>query len=130
MARPEGLRYTKTHEWVKLEDDVATVGITDYAVDQLGDLTFIDLPEPGGKLQAGDTFGEVESTKTVSDLYLPLSGEIVEVNSAIADNLEELSGSPFDAGWLIRIRVDDASHFGSLMDADAYAEHIVAEEAH
>jgi glycine cleavage system H protein len=126
---PKSLRYTPTHEWVSLQGDVATVGISKFAVDQLSDLTLIELPAIGTKLAAGKSFGEVESVKSVSDLYAPVSGEVIEVNSQVAGNVQLLSDDPFGAGWLIKMRVDDPSAVSQLMDHDAY-EKQVAEEHH
>jgi glycine cleavage system H protein len=126
---PKTLRYTPTHEWVSLQDDVATVGISKFAVDQLSDLTLIELPAVGTRLAAGKSFGEVESVKSVSDLYAPVAGEVVEVNSEVAGNVQLLSDDPFGTGWLIKIRVDDPAAVSQLMDHDAY-EKTVAEEHH
>ena len=124
---PQSLRYTPTHEWVSLQDDVATVGISKFAVDQLSDLTLIELPAVGTRFAAGKSFGEVESVKSVSDLYAPVAGEVIEVNNKVAGNVQLLSDDPFGAGWLIKIRVDDPSAVGQLMDYAAY-EKKVAEE--
>jgi glycine cleavage system H protein len=126
---PKTLRYMPTHEWVSLQDDVATVGISKFAVDQLSDLTLIELPAVGTRLAAGKSFGEVESVKSVSDLYAPVAGEVVEVNSEVAGNVQLLSDDPFGAGWLIKIRVDDPAAVSQLMDHDGY-EKTVAEEHH
>ena len=126
---PKTLRYTPTHEWVSLQGDVATVGISKFAVDQLSDLTLIELPAVGTRLAAGKSFGEVESVKSVSDLYAPVAGEVVEVNSEVAGNVQLLSDDPYGAGWLIKIRVDDPAAVSQLMDHDAY-EKTVAEEHH
>jgi glycine cleavage system H protein len=126
---PKSLRYAPTHEWVSIQDDVATVGISKFAVDQLSDLTLIELPAVGTRLAAGKSFGEVESVKSVSDLYAPVAGEVVEVNDEVAGNVQLLSDDPFGAGWLIKIRVDDPATVAQLMDHDAY-EKTVAEEHH
>jgi glycine cleavage system H protein len=126
---PKSLRYTPTHEWVSLQDDVATVGISKFAVDQLSDLTLIELPAVGTRLAAGKSFGEVESVKSVSDLYAPVAGEVVEVNSEVAGNVQLLSDDPFGTGWLIKIRVDDPDTVSQLMDHDVY-EKTVAEDHH
>jgi glycine cleavage system H protein len=126
---PQFLRFSPTHEWVSLQDDVATVGISKFAVDQLSDLTLIELPSVGTRLAAGKSFGEVESVKSVSDLYAPVSGEVVEVNDQVAGNVQLLSDDPYGAGWLIKLRVDDPSSVSQLMDHDAY-EKKVAEDAH
>jgi glycine cleavage system H protein len=121
---PKSLRFTPTHEWVSLQDDVATVGISKFAVDQLSDLTLIELKPVGTRLAAGKSFGEVESVKSVSDLYAPLDGEILEVNDALADNVQLLSDDPFGAGWLIKMRVDDPAAVSGLMDHDAYEKRV------
>jgi glycine cleavage system H protein len=126
---PQSLRFSPTHEWVSLQGDVVTVGISKFAVDQLSDLTLIELPAVGTRLAAGKSFGEVESVKSVSDLYTPVSGEVVEVNDQVAGNVQLLSDDPYGAGWLIKLRVDDPSSISQLMDHDAY-EKKVAEDAH
>ena len=126
---PKTLRFTPTHEWVSLAGDIATVGISRFAVDQLTDLIVIDLPTVGTKLTAGKSFGEVESVKAVSDLYAPIGGEVVEVNPEVAGNVQLLAEDPYGKGWLIKLRVDDPAAVNSLMAHDAY-EKKVAEEAH
>lgn len=127
---PKTLRFTPTHEWVHLDGNVATIGISRFAVDQLTDLIVIDLPAVGATLTAGKSFGEVESVKAVSDLYAPLSGEVIEVNTAVAQNVQLLADDPYQKGWLLKVRVDDPSTLSSsLMDHAAY-EKKVADEAH
>ncbi len=126
---PKSLRFTATHEWVALQDDIATIGISRFAVDQLSDLTLVELPAVGTRLAAGKSFGEVESVKSVSDLYAPVAGEVTEVNNEVVGNVQLLSEDPYGAGWLIRMRVDDPAAVTQLMDHDAY-EKKVAEEAH
>ncbi|MGP0062898.1 MAG: glycine cleavage system protein GcvH [Isosphaeraceae bacterium] len=126
---PKTLKFTPTHEWVHLDGDVATVGISKFAVDQLTDLTNIDLPAVGKRLAAGKSFGAVDSVKAVSDLYMPVGGEVVEVNGDVVDNVQLLSDDPFGKGWLIKVRVDDPSAVSQLLDFDAY-EKQVAEESH
>lgn len=126
---PQSLRFTPSHEWVSLQGDVATVGISKFAVDQLSDLTMIELPSVGARLAAGKSFGEVESVKSVSDLYAPLAGEVVEVNDELTANVQLLSDDPYGQGWLIKLRVEDPSAVSQLMDHDAY-EKKVAEDAH
>jgi glycine cleavage system H protein len=123
------LRFTATHEWVHLQGNVATVGISKFAVDQLTDLILIELPAVGTHLTPGKSFGEVESVKAVSDLYAPIGGEVVEVNAHVAKNVQLLAEDPYDKGWLIKVRVDDPSVIAGLMDLDAY-EKKVAEEDH
>jgi glycine cleavage system H protein len=124
---PKSLRFTPTHEWVSLQGDVATVGISKFAVEQLSDLTMIELPAVGTRLVAGKSFGEVESVKSVSDLYAPLDGEVLEVNNEVVGNVQLLSDDPYGAGWLIKLRLSDPSAVSGLMDHDAY-EKRVAEE--
>jgi glycine cleavage system H protein len=128
MIDPKTLRYSASHEWVLLEGDLATVGISKFAVDQLTDLIVIDLPSVGKKLVAGKSFGEIESVKAVSDLYAPVAGEVVEVNPAVAADVQILAQDPYDAGWLIKVRVAGADLSG-LLDYAAY-EAKVASEAH
>jgi len=117
LAIPEELQYTKTHEWVRREDDVATVGITEHAQDELGDVVFIELPEKGASFGAGDAFGTVESVKAVSDLYAPVGGEVVEVNEALNDAPEKINEEPYGDGWIIRIRVSEEA---DLLSAEEY----------
>jgi len=126
---PSTLRYTPTHEWVYLEGNEATVGISKFAVDQLTDLIMIELPAVGTRVTAGKTFGEIESVKAVSDLYAPLSGEVIAVNQDVAANVQLLAEDPFDKGWLIKIKVNPPADTSDLMDFDAY-EVRVAEEEH
>lgn len=129
MSDPASLRYAKTHEWVVLDGEEATIGITDFAVKQLTDLVYIDLPAVGSQLTQGDTFGEVESVKAVSDLYAPVSGEVIAANDSLADNLGVLSEDAFGAGWLVKVRCSD-SNLSHLMDADAYHQHCRSEQDH
>ena len=121
MAYPDDLRYSKEHEWVRADDGSATIGITSFAADELGDIVFIELPEVGGQLKQFGTFGVVESVKAVSDLYSPVSGTVVEVNEALRDAPELLNSDPFGEGWIARVELGDASELEALMDADAYA---------
>jgi glycine cleavage system H protein len=117
---PDDRRYTKEHEWVKVEGDHARVGITDYAQNQLGDVVYLELPEKGRVLKAGESFGTVESVKAVSELYAPLTGEVVEVNSALVASPEAINTDPHGQGWMIVVRPTDAQAAGALMDAKAY----------
>jgi glycine cleavage system H protein len=126
---PKTLRFTSTHEWVHLVGDVATIGISQFAVDQLTDLIMIDLPTVGTKFPAGKSFGEIESVKAVSDIYAPIAGEVVEVNSAVSKDVQMLAQDPFGRGWLIKLRVEDPSEVSRLLDYDAYQRN-VAEETH
>ena len=121
MAYPDDLRYSKEHEWVRAEDDRATIGITSFAADELGDIVFIELPEVGATLTQFGTFGVVESVKAVSDLFAPVSGEVVEVNEALRDAPELLNKDPFGEGWIARVTLADAAELDNLMDAAAYA---------
>ncbi|HLU46740.1 MAG TPA: glycine cleavage system protein GcvH [Planctomycetota bacterium] len=129
MARPQDLKYAKSHEWVRVEGDTIRVGITDYAVEQLSDLAFVDLPEVGDRVTKGSAFGEIESTKTVAELISPVDGEVVETNTDVVDQLQLLQNAPFEDGWLVRIRPDDPSALAGLLDAAAYERHI-EEEGH
>lgn len=128
MSRPADLRYTKSHEWVRVEGDLAVVGITDYAVEQLGDLAFVDLLEEGTTVEKGASIGEIESTKTVATLYAPVGGKVVAVNGELEDNLQLISDSPFGDGWMIRISLPPDAAFEDLLTAEEYAAHVAAEE--
>ena len=123
---PEGLRYTAEHEYLKSTDDpdVFVVGITDYAQGELGDVVYVELPAAGDSFQAMDTFGTIEAVKAVSDLYCPLAGEVVEVNGALDGDPALVNSEPYGEGWMLKLRVADASEVGGLMDAAAYEEHI------
>lgn len=116
------LKYTKEHEWVRLEGDVAYIGITDYAQDQLGDIVFVDVPSVGETMEAGEVFGTIEVVKTVSDLFLPISGEILEVNEELESNPEVVNKDPYGAGWIIRVAPSDLSQLDKLLDAEAYKD--------
>ncbi|MBF0492885.1 MAG: glycine cleavage system protein GcvH [Deltaproteobacteria bacterium] len=120
MHCPEDLKYTKEHEWVRVKGNVATLGITDYAQDQLGDIVFVELPEEGEDVEKGDTFGVVESTKSVSDLYLPVSGRVIEVNDPLLDSPEIVNEDSYGEGWMIRIEMDDKSELDDLLSAEEY----------
>jgi glycine cleavage system H protein len=117
---PTDLRYTKDHEWVRVDGDVATVGITDYAAKQLGDIVFVELPDPGRSLEQFASFGVVESVKAVSDLFAPISGEVTEANAALAGAPELVNSDPFGNGWMIRIRLADTAEVDGLLDPAAY----------
>ena len=125
----KSLRFAPTHEWAQIEGDIATIGISKFAVDQLTDLIMIELPAVGTHVVPGKSFGEIESVKAVSDLYAPLAGEVVEVNQQIAGNVALLAEDPYDKGWLIKIKLDQPVDTSALMDLAAY-EAKVAEEAH
>jgi glycine cleavage system H protein len=120
MNFPEELKYTKEHEWVRVKGNTATVGITDWAQDQLGDIVFVELPEEGEQVEKGDTFGVVESTKSVSDLYLPVSGTVVEVNDPLLDAPETINDDCYGEGWMIRIEIADKADLDDLMTAEEY----------
>ncbi len=129
---PKELKYAESHEWVKVDGDLATVGISRFAVEQLTDLILIDLSKakPGAKLDQGQVFGEIESVKAVSDLYSPVGGEVVEVNAAVADDVSILGDDPYEKGWLLKIKAKDAAgDLAALLDHDAYQKK-VAEDAH
>jgi len=128
MELPDDRRYTKEHEWIKLDGDVATVGITEFAQSELGDVTYIEAPAVGAHLAKGDAFGVVESVKAVSDVYAPVSGEVVEVNSALADAPETVNASPYDDAWMIKLRVANPAELDDLLDAASYEQ--VVRESH
>lgn len=117
---PTDLRYTKDHEWVRIEGETATIGITSFATDQLGDIVYVELPSAGSALAQGATFGVVESVKAVSDLFAPLSGDVVETNGALASQPELVNQEPYGAGWMLRMSVGDAGEVDGLLDAAAY----------
>jgi glycine cleavage system H protein len=121
MTYPAGLRYTKDHEWVELSGDRGKVGITDYAQRQLGDVVYVELPEVGAKLEQGQSFGTIESVKAVSELYAPVSGEVVEVNSTLKDKPEVVNADPHGS-WMIVLKLTDAGEAGALLDAETYAD--------
>ena len=121
MAIPAGLKYTKDHEWIELTGDKGTVGITDYAQQQLGDVVYVELPEVGAKLKQGQSFGTIESVKAVSELYSPVTGEIVEVNSALKDKPETVNANPHDS-WMVVITLTNPSEAGALLDAAQYQD--------
>lgn len=124
---PASLKYAKTHEWIHIDGDVATVGITDFAVKALTDLVFIDLPDVGKTFEAGTTFGEVESVKAVSDLYAPVSGEVIESNDSLIDDLDALSEDAFGRGWMVKFKISDSAAAENLLDRAAYEQHCAAE---
>jgi len=122
MSYPDDLAYSREHEWVRVDGSRATIGITSFAADELGDIVFVELPEIGAQLAQFGTFGVVESVKAVSDLYAPVGGEVVEVNEALRDAPELLNADPFGEGWIARVELSDSSELDSLMDAAAYAD--------
>lgn len=117
---PDNLKYMDSHEYVRLEGDVATVGITAFAIDQLGDIVFIELPDVGDELSQGETMGNIESVKAVEDIYAPINGTVLECNTEIADTPEQLADDPYDKGWLLKIKVSDPSSIGNSMTAAEY----------
>lgn len=122
MNVPDGLRYSSDHEWARLDDGKVRVGITDYAQDALGDVVFVQVPEVGARVEVGDSFGEVESTKSVSDLYAPLSGTVVAVNTDLGDSPERLNTDPYGDGWIVLIEPDDPAALDSLLDPGGYRD--------
>lgn len=124
MNVPADLKYTKDHEWVKVDGDEATVGITDFAQGELGDIVYVEIETEGDTLDANEVFGTVEAVKTVSDLFMPLSGEIVAVNEDLEDSPEKVNESAYEDGWMIKIKMSDPSEVDGLMSADEYTEHI------
>lgn len=120
MNFPTNVKYTKEHEWIRQEGDVAYVGITDYAQEQLGDIVFVDIPTEGETLAADEVFGTIEVVKTISDLFLPVGGEVLEQNESLADHPELVNKDPYGEGWLIKIKPADDADFDSLLDAEAY----------
>ena len=126
MSAPTDLRYTRDHEWVRVDGDQATVGITQYAADQLGDIVFVELPDAGRDLEASKPFGVVESVKAVSDLYAPLKGSVTEINDRLAANPELVNSDPYGDGWMIRIRIGDAADTEDLLDGPAYDDLVAA----
>ena len=123
---PDDLRYTKDHEWVRLDGDTATVGITQYAADQLGDIVFVELPDIGRSIEQFAAFGVVESVKAVSDLFAPLSGEILATNDALAAAPESVNTDPYGGGWMVRLRIADTGQLSELLDAAAYDDLVAA----
>jgi glycine cleavage system H protein len=120
MNTPKELRYTKDHEWVRLEGNIATIGITEFAQSELGDIVFVEIETEGEQLDAEEVFGTVEAVKTVSDLFMPVAGEVIEVNAAIADNPALVNEDPYGDGWMIKVKVDNAADVAALLDAAAY----------
>lgn len=125
MSYPDDLLYASTHEWVRVEDDEAVIGITEYAQEQLGDVTFVDLPAVGSQLETGQEMGSVESVKAASEIYAPVAGEVIELNPDVDATPELINESPYDGGWLIRVRL--SSPPSDLMSAEEYEEHILSE---
>ncbi len=121
MSRvPEELKYSKDHEWVRVEGDIAVVGITDYAQSELGDIVYVELPEVGTKVQKGDTVATVEAVKTAADVYSPVSGEVVEVNSSLEEHAELINKDPYGEGWIVKIKLSNPDELGELLSAEEY----------
>ncbi len=124
MNHPENLMYTSEHEWVKIENDIATVGITDFAQGELGDIIFLEFPEVDEEFNEGDIFGTIEAVKTVSDLFMPISGKIVEVNESLNDDPENVNSNPYESGWMVKIELSANARTDSLLDSKSYLEMI------
>lgn len=130
MTIPEDSRYAKSHEYVHVEGGVGTIGITDYAQKELGDVVFVELPQVGSELEAGDELGSIESVKAVSELFSPVSGQVVEINEALAEKPELVNTDPYGDGWMIKIRLSDATEVDELMNAEEYEEYVEREAGH
>lgn len=127
MNIPEKLLYTKEHEWIAVEDEVGTIGITDHAQTELGDVVYVELPDTGSQFDAGQALGSVESVKAVSEVYSPVSGQILEVNSALVDSPETLNQDPYGKGWIVRLRLDDTTEIHNLMSPEDYQKYLAEE---
>ncbi len=130
MSNPEDNRYAKSHEYVHVEGNIGTIGITDYAQKELGDVVFVELPQVGIELEAGDELGSIESVKAVSELFVPVSGEVIEINEALADNPALVNTDPWGDGWMVRIKLTDVTEVDELMTAEEYDEYLEKEAAH
>lgn len=128
MEFPEGLKYSKEHEWVLVEGKTATIGITEFAQDELGDIVYVELPEVGEKLIKDDPFGAVESVKAVSDIYAPVSGAVLEINDLLPDNPETINDDPYGDGWMVRVEMSDPDDLKDLMNAEEYAEYVAQQK--
>lgn len=129
-ATPEDNRYAKSHEYVHIEGAIGTIGITEYAQKELGDVVFVELPQVGSQLEAGDELGSIESVKAVSDLFVPVSGEVIEVNEALADNPQLVNTDPWGDGWMVKIQLSDVTEAEVLMSAEEYDEFVEKESGH
>ena len=125
MNIPSTLKYTKDHEWVKIDGEMATIGITDFAQHELGDIVYVEIESIGEMLASEEVFGSVEAVKTVSDLFMPLSGEVLEFNTALEDSPEAVNEDPYESGWIIKVKIDDPSQISKLLDSDAYQQLIL-----
>ena len=130
MATPEDNRYAKSHEYVHVEGNTGTIGITDYAQKELGDVVFVELPQVGTGLEAGDELGSIESVKAVSELFVPVSGEVIEINEALADNPALVNTDPWGDGWMVRVKLADVTEVDELMTAEEYDEYLEKEAGH
>jgi glycine cleavage system H protein len=126
MNIPENLKYTKEHEWLRVEDETGTIGVTDYAQGELGDVVFVELPKVGLKFKQNDSIGTIEAVKTVADIYAPISGEVLEVNSALSDSPDLINNDPYGKGWMLKVRINQLDEIDSLMNTDDYKKHIAA----
>ena len=124
MNTPSDIKYTKEHEWVSLDGETATIGITDYAQSQLGDIVFVEFPDINSEINQNETFGVIEAVKTVADLFAPVSGEIIEVNSSLEDSPNFINSDPYGSGWIIKVKIKDSNEYNGLMSSDVYEEHI------
>ena len=124
MNTPNDIKYTKEHEWVSLDGETATIGITDYAQSQLGDIVFVEFPDINSEINQNETFGVIEAVKTVADLFAPVSGEIIEVNSSLEDSPNLINSDPYGSGWIIKVKIKDSNEYNGLMSSDVYEEHI------
>ena len=124
MNIPENLKYTEDHEWVLLKDDTVTIGITDFAQSELGDIIFIEFPEPGDTFEDGDSFGTVEAVKTVADLFSPVSGEVISINEKLEDQPELINSNPYEEGWLVKMKITDTTILDNLMNVGSYKDHL------
>ena len=124
MNTPSDIKYTKEHEWVSLDGETATIGITDYAQSQLGDIVFVEFPDINSEINQNETFGVIEAVKTVADLFAPVSGEIIEVNSSLEDSPNFINSDPYGSGWIIKVKINDSNEYNGLMSSDVYEEHI------
>ena len=130
MEIPQGYKFTKTHEWVKVDGDIVTIGISDFAQGELGDITYLELPAVGQSITKSDPLGVVESVKAATDVYSPVSGEVVEENESVIDAPELVNSSPYGDAWLVKIRLSDPSHLDELMDSGEYAKHVAESGGH
>jgi glycine cleavage system H protein len=128
LEYPEDLKYLETHEYVRLDGEIATLGLSAFAIDQMGDIVFIELPEIGDALEKGETFGNIESVKAVEDLYAPISGTVIERNEVLIDSPEQIADDPYGEGWLLKLRINDADELSDAMSANEYREQVEGEE--